>query len=343
MKKSVIIWLHVGFCCMYVLVLYSSALFAKYFSYNILSKAQLLQSVTIPVVFYVSYFLTYLVLKNKKNILYVVVFYLVLFLYPEFAKNLLGSYFSFIYTKQIFTLLNEPHTIGLNFYVLLLSLKTSFWGALFYFGIDWYQKKEQKKELEKQNLQSELKLLKNQVNPHFLFNTLNNIDRLIVSNPNKASSMLVGLSGMMRYMIYDTNANIASLSRELQQIENYIDLQKMQYANSDLVKYSVEGNYENINVAPMLFIPFIENAFKHCTDKMVKHAIRISFRIEEKIIYFESENISNPAQHIEKDSMKGIGLETVKRRLELIYPNKHQLQINENNNIFSILLSIDTR
>ncbi|MDR2037778.1 MAG: histidine kinase [Bacteroidales bacterium] len=236
-----------------------------------------------------------------------------------------------------------PHSVGLNVVFLIATIRTSIWGALFYLGIDWFQKKKQKKDLERQNLQSELKLLKNQINPHFLFNTLNNIDSLITSNPDKASSMLVGLSGMMRYMIYDTNSNISPLSQELQQIRSYIDLQEMQYANHDLVDYSVKGNYENIEVAPMLFIPFIENAFKHCTDKTVKHAIRFSFRMEDNKIYFESVNIANPAQHIEKDSTGGIGLETVKRRLELLYPGRHKLQIDEKNDLFCVSLSVDTR
>jgi len=338
MKKSVIIWLHVGFWCLYILLYAFSVLIGKLLTFTDRMNATYLHSLVIPVIFYASYFLTHLVIKNKKNFLYVVVFYLAIFLYPEFAKHIPDSFFSFFFSKP---LLNEQHTIAQNFLILVFSLQTLLWGILFYLGIDWFQKKEQKKELEKQNLQSELKLLKNQVNPHFLFNTLNNIDSLIASNPNKASSMLVGLSGMMRYMIYDTNSNIAPLSQELQQINHYIDLQKMQYANPDLVAYSVKGNYENIKVAPMLFIPFIENAFKHCTDKTIKHAIQFSFKIEEKIICFESKNISNLTQHIEKDSTRGIGLETVKRRLELLYPNKHQLEIDEKNNIFSVSLTLD--
>jgi LytS/YehU family sensor histidine kinase len=144
-------------------------------------------------------------------------------------------------------------------------------------------------------------------------------------------------------MIYETNSNSSPLSKELQQIRNYIDLQEMQYANPDLVSYSVEGNHEGIEVAPMLFIPFIENAFKHCTDKTVKHAIRFSFRIEGKRIEFEAVNIANPAQHIEKDSTGGIGLETVKRRLELVYPDRHKFQIDQKIDLFCVYLSIDTR
>jgi len=325
MKKSVIIWIHVGFWCAFALFLLSHIFLAQQFSridFNELSLILRLQNYAKPIIFYASYFLTYLVLKNKKNIGYFLLFFLILFLYPLFAGL---------------------HNILFNFMSLVYAFEPLFLGTSFCLGIDWYKKKEQKKELEKQNLQSELKLLKNQVNPHFLFNTLNNIDSLIRSNPDKASSMLVGMSGMMRYMIYDTNSNISPFSQELQQIRNYIDLQKMQYANPDLVAYSEEGNPEGIEVAPMLFIPFIENAFKHCTDKTVKYAIQFSFKIEEKIIYFESKNISNFTQHIEKDSTRGIGLETVKRRLELLYPNKHQLQIDEKNNIFAVSLTLDTQ
>ena len=254
---------------------------------------------------------------------YFVLFFLLVFLLP----SLVGIHKNLVY----------------NFLSLTIVLPIAYCGASFYLGIDWYRKKEQKKELERKNLQSELKLLKSQINPHFLFNTLNNIDSLITSNPDKASSMLIGLSGMMRYMIYDTNSNISPFSQELQQIRSYVDLQEMQYANSDLVTYSVEGDHEGIEVAPMLFIPFIENAFKHCTDKTVKHAIRFSFRMEEKRICFESVNIANPAQHIEKDGTGGIGLETVKRRLELLYPGKHKLQIDEKNDLFCVFLSIDTK
>jgi len=177
MKKSVVIWIHVGVWCIYALLAFMRILLLKWYMTPVdMGKVSVLLAYAKPVIFYATYFLMYLVLKNKKNGMYVVLFFLIAFLYPFFA----GYY-----------------KIALNFYSLIGVIQSSFWGALFYLGFDWYQKKEQKKELERQNLQSELKLLKNQVNPHFLFNTLNNIDRLIVSNPDKASSMLVGLSGMI--------------------------------------------------------------------------------------------------------------------------------------------------
>jgi len=197
-------------------------------------------------------------------------------------------------------------------------------------------------KLAKQNLQSELALLKNQVNPHFLFNTLNNIDSLIKSNTHKASETLVKLSDILRYMIYDTNVARVPLSDEISHIESYIDLQKIQFANRELVSISVLGDPGNITIAPMLFIPFVENAFKHCTDKSIAGAIRITFTIRDHLVNFESVNISGRTQRINKVEAHGVGLSIVRRRLELIYPGIHTLSIKDENNTFSVTLTVNT-
>jgi len=199
---------------------------------------------------------------------------------------------------------------------------------------------KRQQELEKKSLQSELALLKNQINPHFLFNTLNNIDSLIKSNPDRASATLVELSDMMRYMIYDTNVERVPLKQELVYIENYLDLQKMQFSNPNLVSYEVRGNTEKIAIPPMLFIPFIENAFKHCTNKEKDNAISFIFDINKGRIVFEANNIADKNFMISKDKSSGVGLDIVKRRLEILYPERHTLQIKEDNNLFCVLLEI---
>jgi LytS/YehU family sensor histidine kinase len=142
-------------------------------------------------------------------------------------------------------------------------------------------------------------------------------------------------------MLYETKPERVSLQRELEYIENYLKLQKLQYANTQLVEYSIKGNPDDIKVAPMLFIPFIENAFKHCTDKDKIHAIHFSFAISPERINFQASNISDDKHLISKVSSKGIGLDTVKRRLKILYPNKHSLQIDKKNDLFCISLSID--
>jgi LytS/YehU family sensor histidine kinase len=210
----------------------------------------------------------------------------------------------------------------------------------FFFSNDWFKKQKLAQELEKKNLQSELSMLKNQINPHFLFNTLNNIDSLIKKNPDYASQSIVELSDMMRYMIYETNVKKVPLAKELKYIDDYLALQKLQYFNDDLVEYTVVGNPDNIEIAPMLFIPFIENAFKHCTDKETKHAIRFSFAIDADKIRFDAVKKKKKNHAISKDETSGIGLETVKRRLEILYPNRYSLGIDEKNDLFCVSLEI---
>ena len=273
----------------------------------------------------------------------------------QFLLMILSYIFSHLYTKNkkwgylgfpslmIAVMLYSYFLIG-NLIVALYSgvmvLDNLATGVLLYMSYDWFRKVRKQRELEKQNLQSELKLLKNQLNPHFLFNTLNNIDSLIHSNSNKASESLVQMSEMMRYMIYETNAPEVNLSQELTYIENYLNLQKLQYDNPDLVSYLVEGNQDRIQIAPMLFIPFIENTFKHCTDKKEKNAIRFHFQIQESEIRFEASNLSDVSKHINKDSSSGIGLNIVKRRLDFLYPGKYDLQIKQENGYFCVSLKI---
>jgi LytS/YehU family sensor histidine kinase len=271
---------------------------------------------------YVAYLLTWLYLKRDKQTAILIFISLLIALF-------ISAYFV------------GDYKIVSGIYCVVRSLASVLFGIVFFLSIDWYQKDRQNKELEKQNLQSELALLKNQINPHFLFNTLNNIDSLIKTNPNHASQSLIELSDMMRYMLYETKPERVPLQNELAHIENYMKLQKLQYANTQLVEYSVSGNPGEIKVAPMLFIPFIENAFKHCTDKEKIHAIRFSFEISPKQIVFQSSNISDDKHLISKDSSNGIGLETVKRRLEILYPNRYSLQIDKKNDLFCISLSID--
>jgi hypothetical protein len=210
-------------------------------------------------------------------------------------------------------------------------------GAIFRILERWFTAEK----IAKEKLRSELAMLKNQVNPHFLFNTLNNIDSLIQSNPGKASETLLKLSDILRYMIYETNTETVPLADEIKYIESYIDLQRIQYPNKELVTFSVTGNPEPVRIAPMLFIPFVENAFKHCSDKNVAQAIKIGFFIENKIVSFSCANVYDKAKKITKDNAHGIGLAIIRRRMDLIYPGRHFLSIKEDLNTFTVALSIN--
>ena len=270
--------------------------------------------------FFLSYFLTLFVVKKNKYGLGFLFLCMIALMIPFFIGKTGFDYYSF------------QGMYG--------AIKSIGFAILFFWGFDWFNKQKLAKELEKQNLQSELSLLKNQVNPHFLFNTLNNIDSLVKKNPDCASQSIVELSEMMRYMLYEANVDKVPLQKELDYIDNYLNLQKLQYFNEDLVEYAITGIPGNMEIAPMLFIPFIENAFKHCTNKEVKQAIRFSFLLEYNKIRFEAINISDKTQIISKDKTGGIGLETIKRRLEILYPNRYSLVIQEKNDLFCVSLAI---
>jgi two-component system, LytTR family, sensor kinase len=183
-------------------------------------------------------------------------------------------------------------------------------------------------------------LVKSQLDPHFLFNTINNIDILILKNATQASDYLNKLSDIMRFMLYETKTDRISLSSELEYIKKYIELQKIRTANSNYIKLSVTGTCEGKTIAPMVFIPFIENAFKHTTNKKLEHAITISISIEENVISFICENKYNTTSKKEQEN-NGLGNDLIQKRLNLIYPEKHKLNIINQNGLYSVYLVIN--
>lgn len=207
--------------------------------------------------------------------------------------------------------------------------------------ITWYDGLKQKEEMDKKNFQMELAMVKSQFNPHFLFNTINNIDVLINKDPATASSYLNQLSDIMRFMLYETKTEQILLEKELTYISRYIDLQKIRTANTDYVHYSVEGNPDGVSIAPMLFIPFIENAFKHAINAKTGNVIRIAIHINVDGVLFECANSYN-TETKEKPEYGGLGNELIQKRLALLYPGMHKLEINDSNHIYQVKLAIST-
>lgn len=207
--------------------------------------------------------------------------------------------------------------------------------------LEYFNDKEKKKELEQKTIQSELNLLRSQINPHFLFNTLNNIDTLIRKDATKASDLLIKLSVQMRYMLYDSNTEKIDLGSEIEFIKDYISLQMLRIKNQDAVKADFNGDYKNILVPPMLFIPFIENAFKHCSDTNVNDAIVFRIEANENGIIFESENLFDDDFKGSKDKTGGVGIDLAQKRLQLLYPGKHTLDISKKDNRFHVSLNIE--
>lgn len=190
------------------------------------------------------------------------------------------------------------------------------------------------------NLQNELKLLKLQINPHFLFNSLNNIYALAGLDSDKTQKSIINLSNMLRYVLYDCDQETVLLKKEIEYIENYLKLFALK--SSKTYPISTEFNIANnsITIAPMLIIPFIENALKHSNINSLDGSfIDIKINADADEINFEVEN-SLPKTKITKDEVGGIGLENVKKRLTILYPNKHQLTVSENENSFYVKLNL---
>jgi two-component system, LytTR family, sensor kinase len=206
----------------------------------------------------------------------------------------------------------------------------------------WYESQQSKAELEIQNRKSELALLRSQVNPHFLFNTLNNIDALIRKDPEKASDSVMKLSEIMRYFIYEANTDKVPLQKEVDYLESFIELQRLRYKNADFISYKKSGQAGGAVIAPMLFVPFVENAFKHGTRRSLAPGISIELGIMPGRIrlevwnYFEGNGNGN--NHIGP----GIGLANVERRLKMIYPDRHRLEIQKQEDRFIITLEMET-
>jgi hypothetical protein len=204
---------------------------------------------------------------------------------------------------------------------------------------NWFTNMQLRAEMENRNLRNELELLKSQVNPHFLFNTLNNIDSLIRTTPKSASDALINLSDMLRYMIYETTAEKVSLNKELDYIRKYINLQNLRFRNPDYIHIDLPDSCEDKFIAPMLMIPFIENAFKYSFDNGKFPVIELLVKCNGNTFIFTCINQYNTG--ITQERTGGVGLENVKRRLGLLYPGKHFLSITKGNGTFTITLQIE--
>ncbi|MGB6151722.1 MAG: histidine kinase [Pricia sp.] len=204
------------------------------------------------------------------------------------------------------------------------------------------QKKEEETIRNKnENLQTELKLLKSQINPHFLFNSLNNIYALSIIDSGKTQQGISYLSNMLRYVLYECEQELVPLAKEVAYIENYIKLFTLKSSQIYPItaKFIIED--KSVKVAPMLFIPFMENALKHSNiEKITDTFIRIRLEADSSNIRFEVEN-SVPEIPVQKDAVGGIGLENVKKRLKILYPGKHRLNIKESATTYKVNLTID--
>jgi len=216
--------------------------------------------------------------------------------------------------------------------------------AIAYFFLTAWAKSELiQSRLQANHLSTEIKFLKSQINPHFLFNTLNNLFSMAQGKGNdELADGISKLSGMMRYMLYDSNEESVLLSKEITYLEECITLNKLRYADEEVVvTFDHAGQTADTRIAPMLFIPFVENAFKHGVAIGQRAAIKIAIVVSGQNLNFSCVNRDHSSIQKMEMVISGIGLENVKRRLELVYPGKHQLAITKEDGNFMVNLEMD--
>lgn len=197
-----------------------------------------------------------------------------------------------------------------------------------------------KEQLEKQAIETELVYLKSQINPHFMFNTLNNIHTLVYTQAPEAPDAVIRLSSLMRYMIYESNAHTVPLSIEINYLQDYIGLQQLRYKTTPIVDFKMEGDIEACSIAPLLFIHLLENAYKHSPARLEPGSIKVRLAVQQGTLIF---NVQNPIGNKRNNFLEergGIGLINVQKRMQLLYPNQHNLDISKTDKMFKIELKI---
>ena len=239
--------------------------------------------------------------------------------WPRFALN----YFSF-YT-------NINFTGAVPTCCLMLAIK---------YYKDWSIKQRRSQQLTRENIQAELQLLKAQVHPHFLFNTLNNIYSFVLNKDDRAASLVDKLAGMIDYMRTEGENSLVPLEKEIRLIKDYVGLEKIRYGDRLELKVDINGGDQNKLIAPLLMIPFVENSFKHGTSQMLRRPwVKLEITCVGNQLFFNLSN-SKPSLIVPNKSNKGIGLNNVKKRLQLLYPGKHQLDIYSTDDSFSVNMQI---
>ena len=223
-------------------------------------------------------------------------------------------------------LINYPTVVGLALAIKLLK--------------NWYLKQQEMVHLTREKINAELQLLKAQVHPHFLFNTLNNIYSFILNSSSRAPEMIKKLSDLLRYILNECNHPLVPLSKELSLVQDYMELERIRYGDKINMNLHIQGNTAGKMISPLLLIPFVENSFKHGTSRMLTHPwIKLDVIIEEHFMEFRISN-NKPAQTNDPVTKKGIGLANVKKRLQLLYPGTHSLYIAENEMSYDVAMKI---
>ncbi len=215
-----------------------------------------------------------------------------------------------------------------------------FVGLTQYFIREWQRSKQETEEREKERLAAELAFLRSQVSPHFLFNVLNGMVSLARKKSDKLESALMTLSNLIRYTLYEVPEDRVPLEREITYLKSYLDLQKMRFGEILHLTVELSDVVEQATIEPLLLIPFVENAFKHGSN-VANPSIYISLSLQNGLLQFEVKNTTAEMGNSPKDPASGIGLANIRRRLDLLYPNAHTLEITQTAGQFRVVLKVN--
>ncbi|NQY07372.1 MAG: sensor histidine kinase [Flavobacteriaceae bacterium] len=275
--------------------------------------------------FYSSYFFIFRLYVKKTGTIKLLVFL--------FFSLLISSLVAIV---SIYVLVDTPRVfLEVGIVSFFLNGFNAFIGFILHSFISWFKDVKEKEELNQKTKVLELEMIKLKLDPHFLFNTINNIDVLIETDTPKASEYIAKLSSILRFYLYKTSDSLISLKDELKYIHEYVELQKIRTSNKDFITINTKGNPSKKKIAPMVLIPFIENAFKHSLNKKTD-AIDIQISIQNSQIIFRCSNKINEVDSQEK----GIGNQLIEKRLKLIYGDNYSMRLNISDNNYVVNLNI---
>ena len=344
MKRLAVIGLHIAYWGLYLLLLILfqlvlfhtvHATFRGFWRAIVFSPGTIFTSLPAILTFYIFYLLLFPRLLQQKRLLMLGLTGIGVSLASTILAFIAINRLLFPWLKNGFT----PDTARLILILAFIAFVNGVLALVMRGFIAWYSDIQFKKDLKQKNAELELALIKSQISPHFLFNTLNNIDVLIDMDPTRASGYLNKLSAMLRFMLYETKTDRIAIAEELRYIEDYIELQKLRTAHPEFIHFAVEGEGSQLMVEPMLFLPFIENAFKHAGRKE-EGAISIRFRLDREKVVFDCENRYDPKAPTLPEANGGLGNGLIRKRLLLLYPGRHTLQVNAGPDTYKATLTL---
>jgi len=297
--------------------------------HEFIAMPEIIWYVSLICVFYFNAYFLIPAYLSKKNVTYVL--FVIVILFVVVAANVSIARFFYPFHRSFMRMFTFRIFPGL----FIFAISTTYRMLL-----DNYEREKIQQEKENENLKTELSFLRSQVSPHFMFNVLNNMVALARKQSDRLEPILIELSGLMRYMLYESAEDKVSVEKEIEYLKSYINLQMLRFGDDVKVTINVQKAVSANSIEPMLFIPLVENAFKHGIGLIDQPEIDIQIIVSEDSIFMRVINKFKPDSAEEKDKNSGIGLSNLERRLNLLYPGRHELNISRNGNRFIVSLNL---